>query len=220
MLQLITDETRPPKGKIKLIINRHQRIELWLTSYYRDIDLLSDQICVQFFDHGKRYEITTWSYPYDITDVFSRCEVIASEVSVVELQMVKGVHHGYLLNAYYASWEIAEAKKLIPSFLPEDWCFNQYVLCTGRGDGKQDVASWLYAQNGKIYFELTPLFHDIWYLAEKQELQKEFKEFMATYKPILKIQISKKVIAHWVQKIKRLEKKLQKSADRAYGRDN
>lgn len=67
--------------------------------------------------------------------------------------------------------------------------------------------SWLYNdEKGNIIFEITPFYP--WH-GEKKKLNPDFityKQFMKTYKPILKTTISKKNLKQWIKQARALEK--------------
>lgn len=199
------------KGKSIFSVNKRQRIEIWYTSPFRSIKGLEDDLTVYFINGKKRYELVPWTDPFVMSDhFFAVVNMVAQEDAA--LREYSNVDHGYLLNIYYAAHWFKEAKKY-SHLLPDNWIEDKYVIFNGRGDGKGEIATWLYStQEGDIFFEITPIFPG---LRAKINAEKytgpTFDQFMDSYQPIVKIKIAKKTVKAWDLRLQRLVKKLQAS---------
>ena len=123
---------------------------------------------------------------------------------------------GYLWDQYYGSARDGRLKKPTLTYeLTRDgepyWVIYDYMFLSTPGNEIPNVTPWLYEKDGKFFFEITPNYPPDYRWdemklkdAKKDPNFKTFKEFMATYQPLVVTTIERSVLEEWLREVERL----------------
>lgn len=180
--------------QICIAINEENKTNLY--GYKTDGLHIFDEIEAKYIHNNKSIILIHDSAQYVIETFCNSLEMILKNELMLDPSLVPG-KVGYFFSKEKADNcdEIKNAKNI----------FSQYWVWSSL----DNVQTWLYNANDKIYLEISPTYPWLFSDPEEAENYISFDEYMSSYNPIALVELEKSLVLSWINECHRLLQKIE-----------
>ena len=180
--------------QICIVINEENKTNIY--GYKTDELHMFDEIEAKYIHNNKSIILIRDSAQYVVETFCNSLEMALKNELILDQSLVPG-KIGYFFSKEKTDNfdEIKDAKNI----------FSQYWVWSSL----DNVQTWLYNANNKIYLEISPTYPWLFSDPEEGENYISFEEYMSSYKPIALVELQKSLVLSWINECRRLLDKMQ-----------
>lgn len=183
------------QDEIIFVINEHERIQVPLPCELDDVSLFDWADAEYIHDGECKYPIYSgFDFGHFINVFCDALKAVLTGGCTLDESLQENL--GYLWNVYLDTSTNAPEGHPLPT-----WIGMQYLI-----GGTLDVDVWIYEKEGKIFFEITPIYK--WHYRDPEpeaEGYITFGEFIKNYKPYVIAELSIETVREWLRQVEYLQ---------------